>query len=201
MKTHIKNLFLLPVLITGLGLILAGPVTAQTPQVAINHSGANLVLTWPTNVAGFDYGGYTLQSATNLGSSAIWPTNSPAPVVVNGQNVVTNPISGTQMFFRLSAVSPGMALIPAGSFTMGDTLDAQSDAVPISVTVSAFYMDVNLVSYNQWQSVHNWATSRGYGFGHAGAGKAANHPVVLVDWYDVVKWCNARSQQAGKTPV
>ena len=22
-----------------------------------------------------------------------------------------------------------------------------------------------------------------------------------VDWYDVVKWCNARSQQAGLTPV
>jgi formylglycine-generating enzyme required for sulfatase activity len=25
--------------------------------------------------------------------------------------------------------------------------------------------------------------------------------VQTVDWYDTVKWCNARSQQAGKTPV
>jgi formylglycine-generating enzyme required for sulfatase activity len=25
--------------------------------------------------------------------------------------------------------------------------------------------------------------------------------VQTVDWYDVVKWCNARSKQAGKTPV
>src|ERR1035438_3079260 len=31
--------------------------------------------------------------------------------------------------------------------------------------------------------------------------KAANHPVQTVDWYDTVKWCNARSQQAGLTPV
>ena len=31
--------------------------------------------------------------------------------------------------------------------------------------------------------------------------KAANHPVQTVDWYDVVKWSNARSQQAGLTPV
>src|SRR2546427_10556868 len=98
-----------------------------------------------------------------------------------------------------------MALIPAGVFTMGATLDGNDcgDAppAPVSVTVSAFYMDVNLVSYSQWQSVYNWATNRGYGFVHAGAGKAANHPVQTVDWYDVVKWSNARSEQAGLTPV
>jgi formylglycine-generating enzyme required for sulfatase activity len=97
----------------------------------------------------------------------------------------------------------GMALIPAGSFTMGNTIgDADiSSANPTSVTVSAFYMDTNLVSYSQWQSVYSYATNNGYGFGHAGYGKASNHPVQGVDWYDCVKWCNARSQQAGKTPV
>jgi formylglycine-generating enzyme required for sulfatase activity len=94
-----------------------------------------------------------------------------------------------------------MALIPAGAFTMGDNLDGLSDAVPTNVTVSAFYLDVNLVSYSQWQSVYYWATNHGYGFVNAGAGKAANHPVQTVDWYDTVKWCNARSQQAGRTPV
>jgi formylglycine-generating enzyme required for sulfatase activity len=46
-----------------------------------------------------------------------------------------------------------------------------------------------------------WATNHGYGFVNAGAGKAANHPVQTVDWYDSVKWSNARSQQAGLTPV
>ncbi|MDC3255325.1 formylglycine-generating enzyme family protein [bacterium] len=30
---------------------------------------------------------------------------------------------------------------------------------------------------------------------------AANHPVQTVNWYDCVKWCNARSEQAGLTPV
>jgi formylglycine-generating enzyme required for sulfatase activity len=99
------------------------------------------------------------------------------------------------------AIPPGMALIPAGSFTMGDTLDSESDAIPTNVYVSAFYMDVNLVSYSQWQSVYYWATANGYGFVHAGGGKAANHPVQTVDWYDAAKWCNARSQQTGLTPV
>jgi formylglycine-generating enzyme required for sulfatase activity len=38
-------------------------------------------------------------------------------------------------------------------------------------------------------------------FDYAGSAKATNHPVQTVDWFDVVKWCNARSQQAGLTPV
>jgi hypothetical protein len=67
------------------------------PQLAIIPSGANVILTWPTNAAGF-----TLQSTTNLVPPAVWSTNSPAPVVVNGQNAVTNPVTGTQKFYRLS---------------------------------------------------------------------------------------------------
>jgi uncharacterized repeat protein (TIGR03803 family) len=72
-----------------------------TPQLTITPAGANTILTWPTNYAGFDYTGYTLQSTTNL-ASPVWTTNLPAPAVVNGQYTVTNPISGTQQFFRLS---------------------------------------------------------------------------------------------------
>jgi uncharacterized repeat protein (TIGR03803 family) len=80
---------------TVFGLSL-GSVTVSPPQLTIIPSGANVILTWPTNATGF-----TLQSTTNLDSLAVWTTNSP-PVVVNGQNTVTNPISGTQKFFRLS---------------------------------------------------------------------------------------------------
>ena len=102
------------------------------------------------------------------------------------------------------ATPPGMVLIPAGAFTMGNSIAADTDitdAATNTVTVSAFYMDVNLVTLSQWQSVYYWATNQGYGFVNAGAGKAANHPVQTVNWYDCVKWCNARSQQAGKTLV
>ena len=72
-------------------------VWTSAPQLTIISSGANVVLTWPTNATGF-----TLESTTNLGSSASWSAVSPTNVVVNGQNTVTNPITGTQMFFRLS---------------------------------------------------------------------------------------------------
>jgi len=46
--------------------------------------------------------GLSLQSTTNLVSPGAWTTVSPAPVIVNGQNTVTNPISGMRQFYRLS---------------------------------------------------------------------------------------------------
>src|SRR5439155_21801 len=67
------------------------------PELTIISVAPNVVLTWPTNTAAF-----TLQSTTNLVSPAVWTTVSPGPVVVNGQKAVTNPISGTQQFYRLS---------------------------------------------------------------------------------------------------
>ena len=66
------------------------------PLLTLIPYGPNVILTWPTNAVGF-----TLQSTTNLVSRSVWSTNSPAPVVIGGQNVVTNPITGPQQFFRL----------------------------------------------------------------------------------------------------
>lgn len=103
-----------------------------------------------------------------------------------------------------TAIAPapyGMVLIPAGAYTQGDSLDSLGDAAPVSTTVSAFYIDANLTTFALWRSVYYWATNHGYSFANAGAGKSGNHPVQMVNWYDCVKWCNARSQQAGKPPV
>ena len=72
------------------------------PQLTIIPSGPYVILTWPTDYNGFSYAGYMLQSTTNLGSSAVWTTNSSPPVVIGGQNVVINTISGRQQFYRLS---------------------------------------------------------------------------------------------------
>ncbi|MCX6874878.1 MAG: SUMF1/EgtB/PvdO family nonheme iron enzyme, partial [Verrucomicrobia bacterium] len=102
------------------------------------------------------------------------------------------------------AIPPGMALIPAGAFTMGNSVTADTDitdAAPVSTTVSAFYLGVNEVTMSQWQSVYYWAMNHSYTFVNAGAGKGANHPVQMVSWHDVVKWCNARSEQEGLIPV
>ncbi len=100
----------------------------------------------------------------------------------------------------------GMALIPAGSFTMGTFTNdgGGSDELPLhSVYVSAFYMDRTEVTKALWDEVYNWATNHGYSFAYAdsGQGKAANHPAQRMTWHDAVKWCNARSEKEGRVPA
>jgi len=68
-----------------------------SPRLKISLAGANSVLTWPASPTIF-----TLESTTNVAPGPVWNLVSPAPVLVNGQNTVTNPISGPQQFYRLS---------------------------------------------------------------------------------------------------
>ena len=161
---------------------ISGP--AATTLIAFQPDGT---LVWSNTQPGVTY---SVQTVSSLPSGTNWVdyVQIPASDFLNTNQLVDfNPPAG-------------MALIPAGSFTMGDTLDGESNAVPTNVYVSAFYMDVNLVSYRQWQSVYSWAMTNGYVFS-VGSGKATNHPVQEVDWYYAVKWSNARSQHAGLTPA
>jgi uncharacterized repeat protein (TIGR03803 family) len=70
---------------------------ASPPQLTLTRSEASVILTWPADAAGF-----ALQSAGNLSPPAVWTNVSQGPVVVNGQNAVTNSITGSEQFYRLS---------------------------------------------------------------------------------------------------
>jgi formylglycine-generating enzyme required for sulfatase activity len=154
----------------------------------ITKFGSDGTLVWSNATLGVTY---TVQTVSALSGGNNWVDYNQ---LTASNNVNTN---------LIVAFNPptGMALIPAGSFTIGDTLDGDTAAIPTNLTLSAFYMDVNLVSLSQWRAVYNYATNQGYSFAHVGTDKAANTPVQSVDWYDTVKWCNARSQQSGLTPV
>lgn len=113
------------------------------------------------------------------------------------------------MFYRIKALGPeptNMVYIPAGWFDMGDPhgdwVEDPTDVVdpPRSVYVSGFYIAKYEVTKALWDEVYNWAITNGYSFDNAGSGKAADHPVHSVNWYDCVKWCNARSEKEGLTP-
>jgi len=81
---------------SGLGSVFSLSLGAvNLPQLTILQAGPNVVLSWPANITGF-----TLQASSGL-VSPLWTTVSPGPVVVNGQNTVTNVISGTRMSYRL----------------------------------------------------------------------------------------------------
>lgn len=62
----------------------------------IQKAGTNVILSWPGIFTNF-----TLVSSTDIGPTASWNPVQPDPVIVDGQNVVTNPISGAQQFYRL----------------------------------------------------------------------------------------------------
>jgi uncharacterized repeat protein (TIGR03803 family) len=79
------------------GTVFSISLAVGSPQLTIDSAGGGVVLRWPTNATGLG-----LQSTTNL-ASPVWTAVSPAPpVVVNGQYTITNPISSTQQFYRLS---------------------------------------------------------------------------------------------------
>lgn len=90
--------------------------------------------------------------------------------------------------------SPAVVLIKAGT---NSGTDPQGGAYSLTVT-NSFYMDKYEVTKALWDEVVAWGGAHGYGFNQTVSGKATNHPVVSVTWYDAVKWCNARSEMEGR---
>ena len=164
---------------------ITGPVAASIQSLSLDG-----FLTWtnPPTAATF-----TIQTAPSLAAPLEWV------------DFVQVPVTNTVTVERLFDPNPpsGMVLIPAGSFTMGDTFnEGESDERPThTVFVSAFNMDRYEVTKALWDEVYQWAITHGYSFDNFGEGKAVNHPVQSVNWYDVVKWCNARSEKAGRVPA
>jgi hypothetical protein len=78
----------------GNGIIFSLLLQSVMP-LTITRSGANVILTWATNDFTFN-----LESTPALNPPS-WSIATPAPVLVNGNNTVTNPISGTEKFYRL----------------------------------------------------------------------------------------------------
>jgi hypothetical protein len=86
-----------------------------------------------------------------------------------------------------------MVTVPSGVLPEGSMF--------VGAGVPIFQIGKYEVTWSEWQRVRNWAVANGYDIGNAGAGKADDHPVQTVTWYDVVKWCNAKSQMETLMPV
>ena len=104
-----------------------------------------------------------------------------------------------QVRFLVTAEESNQSAAPVGMVRVtGGALPADSWAG--AQRVDAFYIGKYEVQWSEWQSVRSWAVTHGYSFG-AGAGRGAAYPVTDVNWYDALKWCNARSEQEGLAPV
>jgi sulfatase modifying factor 1 len=104
-----------------------------------------------------------------------------------------NPLTPT-----VDSTPQGMVTVTGGNFTFG----------LYKVTISSLYMDKYEVTYQQWGVIRDWASSHGYtdislgggGYNPRG-GINPSAPVIDLYWYDMVKWCNARSENEGLSPV
>jgi uncharacterized repeat protein (TIGR02543 family) len=107
---------------------------------------------------------------------------------------------------RVPTFEPGMMLVPAGKFQMGDSLDGTIEAPSIEVNVSAFYIAQHEVTNALWEEVRSWGLLNGYTDLVPGRGRSVDgtdwgdHPVQDIDWGVAVKWCNARSEKEGRRP-
>jgi formylglycine-generating enzyme required for sulfatase activity len=159
---------------------------SATMIISLTPDGTVTWTTAPANVT------CTFQTRTNISDDANW--------VDYVQFRVSDAVTTIRLFDPYPPTN--MKLIPAGSFTMGDQFsEVISNGLPLhTVYVSAFYMDRYEVAKALWDDVKAWSGGNGYDFTFAGLGKAAPHPVHSINWYDAVKWCNARAEKEGLTP-
>ncbi len=186
---------------TAVGWLALSDITIGQNNIALGKRAGQDLTTGSDNIV-IGHRGIAGESNTIRIGDGVTQTDTYLTGVVHGDGSGLTNIPSTS----ISAPPPGMVLIPAGTFVMGNSIAADTDitdADPVATTVSAFYMDATEVTLSQWQAVYLWALdqSPAYGFANPGSGKSMDHPVQMVRWYDCVKWCNARSEQAGKTPV
>ncbi|TSA32665.1 MAG: hypothetical protein D4R65_09085 [Verrucomicrobiaceae bacterium] len=70
-----------------------------------------------------------------------------------------------------------------------------------ALAISSFSISKYETTWADWRTVRSWAAANGYDIGSVGEGSYDTHPVRNVNWFDAVKWCNARSEKEGLTPV
>ncbi|NBV85546.1 MAG: hypothetical protein EBS01_04630, partial [Verrucomicrobia bacterium] len=103
------------------------------------------------------------------------------------------------VFGTFSGEEGMFAAIPVGSYQLGNVSgDPDIGNNPVrSVTLSPYSVAFNDTTKAQWDTVRTWGLTHGYTDLAVGAGKAPNHPVHTVSWYDAVKWANAASEKEG----
>jgi formylglycine-generating enzyme required for sulfatase activity len=196
----------------------ADSVPPSLSQVEIIPASAGTPPTFTGIVTGGPPNGTAwLQASVDLGVADPWTNVATATLDNLGAAAFTaisdsrpQAAAAEQDFFRIvtSAGPPlgTMVFIPGGTFQMGDAFsEGYSDELPVhSVYVSGFYLQNTEVTKDQWDAVREWGVNHGFTDLAVGNGsylsKGANHPVHSINWYDIVKYCNARSQMEGLTP-
>ena len=170
---------------------------ASTVTVEVSQDGGTTWLTSPLTLTGA-VGANVIPGngkVVTWNAGANWPAQNFAQVKVR--------LTADDGQSSTGPTPADLSLIPAGTFTMGDSLDGDTAAQPTHVvTLPAFFMAKTETMFAEWVAVRDWAVTHGYAdLASIGAGKADTHPVQLVSWNNVVKWLNAKSEKDGLVPA
>jgi sugar lactone lactonase YvrE len=100
----------------------------------------------------------------------------------------------TLALYFLDPATSSLLTVKGGTLPAASTLANQ--------TVSAFQIGRNEVTWDEWQTVRSWAVANGYvDLANSGNGSAGNQPARDMNFYEVLKWTNAKSEMEGLDPV
>lgn len=88
----------------------------------------------------------------------------------------------------------------------GKMISVQGGVLPDGSTfkgtaVQSFFLGKTETTWSEWQAVRAFAETKGYDLKKAPANALPDHPVQGVNWFDALKWCNAKSEMEGLEPV
>jgi sulfatase modifying factor 1 len=118
---------------------------------------------------------------------------SPDMVTSDGNIVLRAVPAGSSGFFRVKLALDNMTEVVGGNLPSSSELAGRE--------VKTFLLSRYETTFDEWKFVRQWALANGYDLADRGYGNAGDHPVRYVDWYDAVKWCNAKSEMEGLVPV
>ena len=124
------------------------------------------------------------------------PISIPGGATLRGGGFFTNSNASTAVELTSNGTleTNGMISVVGGSLPTSSGLAGQK--------VAAFRIGKFEVTWGEWKAVRAWAVANGYSdLANVGGAATDSHPVVSVSWYDVLKWCNAKSQKEGLSPV
>jgi formylglycine-generating enzyme required for sulfatase activity len=158
--------------------------------------------TWPTG----NSGSFLDMDVTPNGDVLVVGESTSAPGKLSLLKVDPDTKTWTKLFDINAATDIRIASIPNYS----SMVTVQGGSLPLNSSWNGFFGNIvptfqigkYEVTWYEWQTVRTWALANGYSdLAGVGNGAAGSYPVQQVNWYDVVKWCNAKSQMEGLTPV
>jgi formylglycine-generating enzyme required for sulfatase activity len=191
------------IFITDLPVSWTTNATLPSAKVSVSYADGNLTATGGKPPYTFSIkAGSTLPGNLTLTSNKIIGTPTTAGTYTFTLNVTDSqsPQQSAERMFNLVVESnfTDMVTVQGGTLPVGSGLAGQ--------TVATFQIGKYELTWGEWKTVRDWAVGHGYtdlaGVGGTYPdGAADNFPVLKVSWYDVVKWCNAKSEKEGKTAV